>query len=533
MAIDYSAIDWKNRPSKESPINAANLNKIDTELGNSITEVNRLTTAEGLLETRVDNLAHLTDGSTTGDAELIDTRIGADGTVYSNSGNAVRGQVTDLNRNVNNLSNVVAETIPEAALENVVPLPGYTIQDRQNTIFTLNDNYSKVLGVSIAASGKESIVCPVTPGRKYKLTYFETTSLRYTPGYAFVDDDLNVLAHNTEAAQNHAATADVVAPVGSTKVFVMHSSANYDPKCELYVDVFTSKSYYKNETYTKTEVDNLMIAHKTRILVNFDAPATCYTDGRHELCMKYKIPYTVNVTINANGTVSYPGKNTGNNYIQAMMEDGVDFSVYSALYPVDEPEASEMLSDDTYLDDWITYATLSKQAAETVGIFNPTAFFCRYMRTGTTLNKALIKTGFRICRGAKYPSEVTTRYFDLNTFSNVDPDYFNVTAKGCNVTSNSGHPYYLLDYIDYAVEHGLDIAPFAHGIFATEEEAEEYDGTTREILETVLAHIRELVDEGKAEVCTFRDYYKLKYFCDGTMNDIARDKKYNNFMYGT
>lgn len=49
-----------------------------------------------VLDSRVDSFTHLTEGSTTGDAELIDARIGADGTTYSNAGNAIRGQVSDL-----------------------------------------------------------------------------------------------------------------------------------------------------------------------------------------------------------------------------------------------------------------------------------------------------------------------------------------------------------------------------------------------------------------------------------------------------
>lgn len=49
-----------------------------------------------VLEARVDSFTHLTEGSTTGDAELIDGRVGADGVTYGNIGTANRTQFTNL-----------------------------------------------------------------------------------------------------------------------------------------------------------------------------------------------------------------------------------------------------------------------------------------------------------------------------------------------------------------------------------------------------------------------------------------------------
>lgn len=55
-------------------------------------------------KSRIDNLTTLAEGSTTGDAELIDGRVGADGITYDNIGGAIRGQVNSITENINDLA---------------------------------------------------------------------------------------------------------------------------------------------------------------------------------------------------------------------------------------------------------------------------------------------------------------------------------------------------------------------------------------------------------------------------------------------
>jgi hypothetical protein len=73
--------------------------EIDEKLGkiSSLVEANvRLESEIAAERARIDTFTSLPNGSTTGDAELQDIRVGHDGTVYNNAGEAVRGQISDL-----------------------------------------------------------------------------------------------------------------------------------------------------------------------------------------------------------------------------------------------------------------------------------------------------------------------------------------------------------------------------------------------------------------------------------------------------
>jgi len=74
--------------------------QIEANTRNIATNTNDIAVLNG----RVDEITTLPEGSTTGDAELADIRVGADGTVYSNAGEAVRTQIADVKSAFNDIT---------------------------------------------------------------------------------------------------------------------------------------------------------------------------------------------------------------------------------------------------------------------------------------------------------------------------------------------------------------------------------------------------------------------------------------------
>ena len=85
-------------------------------------------------EARMDTFTKLANGSTTGDAELKDIRIGLDGTVYGSAGSAVREQIRDTH---------------------VIEVSA-TKPTRDNTVMWLNPNERNTIVIPVIVDGQEA-----------------------------------------------------------------------------------------------------------------------------------------------------------------------------------------------------------------------------------------------------------------------------------------------------------------------------------------------------------------------------------------
>jgi len=139
------------------------------------------TSAIGVERARIDNIIRLPEGSTTGDAELIDARVGADGTTYTNVGSAIRTQISQLNNDLVDLDSQLSESIMEIGELNCV---NYLIYQKpkpsafRGITFTKNSDGSVNVEGTASAETYFNYFNDITnlpiwfkKEKKYKLTY--------------------------------------------------------------------------------------------------------------------------------------------------------------------------------------------------------------------------------------------------------------------------------------------------------------------------------------------------------------------------
>ena len=163
------------------------MSAIETEQAVQDARMSAIETEQAVQDARMDNFVALQEGSTTGDAELADIRVGADGTTYDSAGNAVRGQISELNESIHDISNSIdldklqirfeMGSIYDSTGQNNdgnkttrIRTVGYIKTDRPIKVEILDSNY--IFAVYFYDADKNYIASSVTE-------YFETSNINF------------------------------------------------------------------------------------------------------------------------------------------------------------------------------------------------------------------------------------------------------------------------------------------------------------------------------------------------------------------
>lgn len=152
-----------------------------------VTETGALQEDVAVLEARMDTFTALPTGSTSGDAELMDIRVGADGVTYASAGSAVREQTKAVYDSVTDIETIIGDiTEPSGTFKSLTPLKTVT----GKYVFE-NNSYHRVNEVEDTSFGYK--VFEIKAGNTYQIYGF---------GYDRYQFYMALLADNPEVMTN-------------------------------------------------------------------------------------------------------------------------------------------------------------------------------------------------------------------------------------------------------------------------------------------------------------------------------------------
>lgn len=217
---------------------------------------------------------------------------------------------------------------------------------------------------------------------------------------------------------------------------------------------------------------------KPKILLSFDMGSETMYTNRHLLLKEYGFRATY---------ANIWGVSEENR--KKMLAYGDDWAVYGT----DQSSGASYPGYSATVEQFEEYLQTTINRAESVGLFNPVSFYSPANAGLPNLMQALINKGYKIGRAA------VSGQYDIDYFGK-DSFYINVYGVGGTETSEN-----VLNAIDHAINNGNSICVFTHDV----EETPTSDlNACKAVYVEILEGIKERVNAGKCEVCTFTDFYR-------------------------
>lgn len=200
-----------------------------------------------LLSARLTTLeTNYTPGGTTADSELSDIRVGYTGTAYPTAGDAVRGQVSDLHANIDDIVN----------LDQITITPVFTLTRNLNSSGQIRTNEMRAATVGFTpVTGITSIIYNVPTGfRIYICRYSmaaESAFLSNSGDWLTGSGTFNILTANY--LRFGMASADDLTAVTQSDIANLQLSYDYDLRDQ--IQELTDKTYVYHETPIDTNLN--------------------------------------------------------------------------------------------------------------------------------------------------------------------------------------------------------------------------------------------------------------------------------------
>lgn len=447
-----------------------------------------------VLEARMNQFTSLEEGSTTGDAELQDIRVGYNGEVYPNAGDAVRGQVSQLSSEIEEIG-------------------AYRVNEFNKNDITIGKYPNSSIGQSINTfvEKENSFVC----NQRWRVKRGDV--LRWSWSYAnfYIYDENGILIE--KMGSDGLKEGTIQSENAHTLVYLNTSSIS-----ENYIDnfMFTINRELPTEyveygligidTYNVKKINERIdeivnTDHIPYVVLNFDNQIASIDDNVVTLLEKY----------------GFKGSFVGwqnPTVIMELLNRGWDIGTYDNSPDILPPSSTIDSTDEGDIAQYDNYVQKAQKKQSDIGVFNPTVWCSRQNKWGSALEKGVKKYGYKMAR-AYQTGDVYNLNYDKN-FPILDSQRF-YTADLSTVNSVINNSINKPNSI---------IIILAHKLIDNEEEDRGYD-CLASTYETMLINLKSKVDSEMIKVVTYRELYKELYPNNGYENDYNRLLKMSQFDY--
>lgn len=488
-------------------------------LGDKIDEIDSsMEQSKQELSARMDTFTTLEQGSTTGDAELIDGRVSFDGKSYPNIGGAIRGQIKDLAQDlfeVKENPNIFDFSQPFT--------DGKCISNWSVGSTTYNELYD-------SADRTTSYIIPIKANTKYIFLKSDGSCQGSINAYGIYDETGKSLYYGTggvtEIKENQAFLRFSLQPSNKDTIvniqpydevkglngydiygYGVIKTPKFASKDELdeIKDIINGES---NKFVSKEEFEEFKeningesnTLKKPVVMFMFDS---LYDNNTCGLLKKYSLHGTYHV---GNSTTSFD--DTAKTGIKNLIKDGHDIGIYTG----NGTRPSTYVGEDS--DNWYTYIKKAVDDLKLVGIYNPTSYGCANNKGSIKIYEFAKQLGFKYVR-CNYKVVNGETWEDSST---IFENWKNNNQNGLNMC-----PYSMPEktfeeiktQIDYAIANNKILPLFTHGAPTTGDSI----NVSYAIFEQVCAYVKEKVNLGEVEVLTSRELWNKYNEQEGRWRD--------------